>query len=1668
MPSAPEVDESDSIHPEAYGRVPKEPSVHSPGLADREAVSRELIALCEAELGRSKDSSRRARLHYECARLYESPLGELNEALQHYLKARSLESTHLPALSGLRRVRLLRGEWTAALEVLSEEIELCRSPEVRGALHFQRAVILDERLRQPSEAREAYEKALEQLPSDAATLRALARTHRRDRQFATLNGILDAQANLVGDEPTLLAARLAERARNVELHPDSSDEATDLYRRAVRADALGSAALPHAVRLLAGLGHHTEIVELERQRVRLLSDPRLRVASLLATADLLSEHLADVIGAAALLEQAASEIETDPTPLSRLVGLYERLGDHDARVRTLERLESSERDPSVRLQLRLTLADAHRARGRDCTPAIHWLNRALEIDPENPYAADALAELHRTRGEWDALVTVLRTKEKACNDLEVRAALLVELADVYERQLGDTDQAISCHQAVLSLRPHHAGAFRVLIRLLRKKQRFAELVELHERAVEATQDDAEAISHLVEAALIHEDLLNDPAAALGVFRRILERDSRNLTALRGAQRLSEASGDGHTAVEMIEREIALVGDSARKIELMLRAAEICERQLHDESKALSILEEVRSLDAENRPALAATARIHRRQDRHGELVETLLEQAKQLTKPRERGRLHFEVARIIDEQLADKKRALEHYESAYEQDGSELLARAYERALESTDRFEDLAAHLERRLASLEAPLGRYRLAMELGRIQQTRLGNVEAALDAFDLALASMPDSMHARAGRAHCLGQLKRFDELVQELEGIEQWTTDPAARLWSLLAAGDLLEGELGNPEQAILRYERVLELVPDHRAALTALERLYQTQGRIDDLTGLLEVQVATFGTRTEQVASLRELSRLAHRKQDSTLDHEAALAVLEREPDDVRALSELELHFLKDRDARRLAEIDDAWVRRYPAGPQRAAHRTRLAEFLEPVNPLQALETHRPALEEDPENIGSARAITRLAEVVGDVPLRTRAAETEYSVVGSPSRASALLRSAAEDEVRAGRTEQAGDLLVRALTLNPDDAESASALHAIFTKLGEYDKLIAALTTAAGAAKDPEIRAGHWITAARLMATARQDLGAGIAALSRVALAQPGHAPTLLELAELYIQDRQWGPAAERLKKALDGEPDPRTANLARLRLAEVYHEHLERTSEAAGLLRKVIHDAPQEHRALRRLLAIEIASGAKSAVSTAEAWAGWATGKERAEALTTLGRLQRDAGKTDEAKQCFAQAIALTGLSEAGADRDLVRMLEKEEQAGQSADWSVYAGALSTFCSGDAATSEKTRALLEASGILIDRVHDHEHGYAALRAGLSLEPKNFALQEGLCRRLMEGKSHDRALTELHKLIELDPSRQKSWSDLTLVFDKLGKNAEAHLALGPLVMLGGGSDLQRATWSSHKPRSATIAEGSVDDGVLHLASHASLPDGVHALLVQLSMLAPKIVEAGPERYGLTSRDRIGSRGTHPARHLLDRLARAFGVHEIDLYPAGGNTVVDLVLAEPVGIVIPDAFDNLTESQQIFCLGRQVARSALGMQVPAAVGVEQTLLLMAAAAWAVGVDVPAPGFDADEVAETGRRLGKAVPWLSKGRFEEAARRAVADLPSDLGVLLGELDRGCLRLAMVLADDLSCLTLLQQHSESLLGIAPGNVGAILEDLLKFWVSPDAMSIRRQVGLI
>src|SRR5690606_20722640 len=101
---------------------------------------------CEKLLTSEKDKSRRARLHVEIGRLYETTLPDLNVALTHFQKSHTLDPTLESATAGLARVRARLGQWEGVLSALDQLASNASTPDVQASFLFSKAVILEMRL----------------------------------------------------------------------------------------------------------------------------------------------------------------------------------------------------------------------------------------------------------------------------------------------------------------------------------------------------------------------------------------------------------------------------------------------------------------------------------------------------------------------------------------------------------------------------------------------------------------------------------------------------------------------------------------------------------------------------------------------------------------------------------------------------------------------------------------------------------------------------------------------------------------------------------------------------------------------------------------------------------------------------------------------------------------------------------------------------------------------------------------------------------------------------------------------------------------------------------------------------------------------------------------------------------------------------------------------------------------------------------------------------------------------------------------------------------------------------------------------------------------------------------------------------------------------------------
>jgi cellulose synthase operon protein C len=563
------------------------------------------------------------------------------------------------------------------------------------------------------------------------------------------------------------------------------------------------------------------------------------------------------------------------------------------------------------------------------------------------------------------------------------------------------------------------------------------------------------------------------------------------------------------------------------------------------------------------------------------------------------------------------------------------------------------------------------------------------------------------------------------------------------------------------------------------------------------------------------------------------------------------------------------------------------------------------------------------------------------------------------------------------------------------------------------------------------------------------------------------LGELYLRDRQFGEAAKRLERARGNIADPAAKLAVELDLAEIYVEQLGQKDEAERILTEVLRAEPRERRALRSYFQILSERRDPRAHEIAKRWADSADGTERTQAMTALARLLKDQGNTRESKEILFQALPGIGAGSGGPLLDLLNFLSGHDEGDLN---QVVQGLEAHARTESFLAVERAESAFQAGRILLDRLGDLGRGRQALEFAIALDPSHVAARSHLITCLERAGDLGRALLEAQILVELDSLRVESWQELRRVLELTGRPAEAERTLGPLAILGGATEAERAAYRSRAPRAAQVVPGSAREGLTAMLD-ASFDQGAETLWLinELSSLGTKVFANGLELLGLAPKDKINPKFAHPLRPMVERVTKAFGIPEVDLYAIEANSPTPrLVFGDSLGLVIPMGFLSLRESEQVYLLGELLAGVALGVPLIFILNERDALTMIVAAGRTVDPSfllpsVP-PGPNLDELA---RRIARAPSWLNKGKFTERVRRYLEQAGSDPIALIRSVHRSSRAIALLLADDLAPLELLRNHPEVQERVGASELARVERELLSSWMSVRASRARAQMGL-
>src|SRR5690606_23689845 len=238
----------------------------------------------------------------------------------------------------------------------------------------------------------------------------------------------------------------------------------------------------------------------------------------------------------------------------------------------------------------------------------------LELDESDDIARAAIEELKRASGDAEGLVELLLEKVESEESSEERASILREIAETYDKELGDGENAFVAWVQALTEDPRDARTVEEVERLAEGSvERWNEAVTALNEAMQATEDDAEKISMLLLLGRWYADQLARPDFAVPCFGQVLTLDPANDAAMEGTIALYRKAQSWQELVSMLVSRAQAASNPIKARDYRAEAAEIMHRKLGDAARAAEIFEEVLADDPAHPKATEALELIYAEQ-----------------------------------------------------------------------------------------------------------------------------------------------------------------------------------------------------------------------------------------------------------------------------------------------------------------------------------------------------------------------------------------------------------------------------------------------------------------------------------------------------------------------------------------------------------------------------------------------------------------------------------------------------------------------------------------------------------------------------------------------------------------------------------------------------------------------------------------------------------------------------------------------------------------------------------------------------------------------------------------------------------------------------------------------------------------------------------------------
>lgn len=1316
----------------------------------------ELAELVEDEVSHEAEPERRRELYERLGALHEERTGRPREALEAYVAAgdwsravrvagaryadaelgraiaeRLLELAVASWLAtgdtegepartadwALRELchRLLEaGHYEAVVERLLEAAKLPFPVGRQRELRREAACLASDRLGEAERAIELFQALLDENPSDEVAASSVTRLALLLEEKGRTRDIVElwerqAAARSAAGDPVGSAALWARAAEIAEIRLGDLERAIADHERG--AELGGEASLEALSRIHTAAGRPAAAAK------------ALEALCAQSTPEALGERalrLCEAYVAAGHPERARQSLERarqralETRELrARLRELYRDAKDHTALAALIAEEAELTSDVRSKLEHLREAAALHVEKRNDPASAVPLLERAVELDPDDPKLRLKLSQALYLGQRYPEAASVLREQlaRYGARKPKERAQVHFQLARVLIAD-GQEGEALNELDTASRIDPAHPGIMQMLARVAFKQSELDRAERMYRALLlTAGRDDdpespgkTEALVSLSEIAALRGDELRASEFIESAFEAALE-NPREATVLDQALR---SRGRYDLLARLFEARLAQGVSPEEAANLLAALAEVHVEGLKDFDQAAPALREraravQATLEASAQADDAAWAALGRLYERLGDVALEALVLERRVNLSRHSSRPP------ADPDLFYRLAAVRLSDPEQRADGLELL----ERALDVRPDFERAEALLKRALGD---EINDPRAAGLLERIARAS-GDARALGQALLVKMkgpAAEPAIVREGVDLAKQLGDNELVENMIGAALANEALSLPPEDSAFLRLTLADIKEERgdaegalalresaaphllpdesralllrvardaeaLGQEERAENVYNAILREQPGDREAWMPLLSLYRRSGRMDRWVLLLNQTVPAVESPAERNMLRLEQARVLTESGNFAPAIDALKEILLEEPTQSEA-AEL-LSDLLERESREeeLAELlgnelDRAKDRRDTAAIVRLS--LKLLRVLDKQRRYSdALDVCRSALEWSPSDRDLLDRQLRLCEAAGD-PVAIADALEGLLNVEKGSRAAEIGRKLAALREELGEPEAAERALERASAACPDDEELRELILSRYSARGDYSRVADVLATAVASRPGDRGLAERLVEAQR--AAGRHE--AALATLAELVAVEPHDVGLLRRRAAVLsdlgrndeaLQDLErayelepalGGELAEALRRALGVASAERIPALT-LRLVEV----LERSGDLTGAratLSEFLERYPNDLEGWRRLASLDSRTGNVSeALITLERLVNLETGPGLVETALRYAEACELAGRPGDARGPLERALEqdpasrevrnrLQALYESiGATRELANML---------------------------------------------------------------------------------------------------------------------------------------------------------------------------------------------------------------------------------------------------------------------------------------------------------------------------------------------------------------------------------------------------------------------------------